>query len=187
MRRLILPVCIAVAAAAGCEQRSTTPPATADVTRLPADQVIYGTEHVMTRNGVRTALLEGDSAYLQDNNNRFEIHGVHLKFFAENGRETGDLTSHEGEYEVGEGLFVAKGDVVLVTQGPSGPRRLETEELHYRVQGDELWSDEPFVMHEGGRTTRGTSFRSDAKFQSFSITEAKTEGGLPEPEGGVSF
>lgn len=186
MRRLILPICVAVAAA-GCEQGSTTPPASAEAAKLPADQVVYGLEHHMTRNGVRTATLAGDTAYLHDNGDRFEITGVHVKFFAENGRETGDLTSKEGEYEVSEGLFIAKGDVVLITQGPTGPRRLETEELHYRVQGDELWSDEPFVMHQGGRTTRGTSFRSDAGFQSFSITEAKTEGGLPEPEGGVSF
>jgi LPS export ABC transporter protein LptC len=176
MRRFILPVFFAAAAAAGCEQGSTTPPANAEASRLPADQVVYGLEHHMTRNGVRTATLAGDTAYLYDNGDRFEITGVHLKFFAENGRETGDLTSREGEYEVSEGVFIAKGDVVLVTQGPNGTRRLETEELHYRVQGDELWSDKPFVMHEGGRTTRGNSFRSNASGSEWTATGLRAEG-----------
>jgi hypothetical protein len=55
------------------------------------------------------------------------------------------------------------------------------------VKTDELWSTKPFVMTQGARTTRGSSFRSNGKFSNFSIQGASTSGGLPTEESGISF
>lgn len=173
--------------AAGCGDESTTPAAVADASQLPADQVIYGLRHNMTKDGIRTGVLHSDTAFLFETGRKLDLRTVNLNFYGETGRETGNLTSKTGEYEVGTGNFIARGDVVLVTQGPNGSRRLETEELHYDVRGDRLWSEKPFVLKENGRTTRGNSFRTDARFRNWEVSGARTEGGLPAGSKGISF
>lgn len=171
----------------GCRSESTTPSAIADPGELPADNVIYGLRHVMTKDGVRTGNLHGDTAYVFERDRRLDIVGVRLVFFGESGEQTGTLTSATGEYQIATGSFVARGNVVLITQEEGGTRRLETEELHYDVREDQLWSDVPFVMIHAGRTTRGTSFRSDSGFDNWSVTEARTAGGAADGGRGISF
>jgi LPS export ABC transporter protein LptC len=182
--RLFLSLTLALAFAA-CGSESTTPAPVADGAELPADNIIQGLRHVMTKEGVRTGVLNGDTAYMYEVGRRLDLRGVELEFFTESGMRSGTLTSETGEYDIGSGSFVARGNVVLLTESPEGRRRLETEELHYDVQGDRLWSDVPFVLEQNGRTTRGESFTSDASFQSWTVKGARTEGGLPES--GVRF
>lgn len=188
MRTLLSFVALGLAVSlAGCGTQATTPSQVTDASGLPADNVIFGVEHNMTREGVRTGVLQSDSAYLYEANRRMDLRGVELRFYGDNGVESGTLTSQTGEYDMGTGSFVARGDVVLITSGPEGQRRLETQELHFDVERDRLWSDVPFVMREGSRTTRGNSFRSDSKFRNWSVTGAETSGGLPQSGGGISF
>lgn len=176
-----------VAAASACGNETTTPSAVTDASGLPADNVILGVEHNMTREGIRTGVLNSDTAYLYESSRRMDLRGVRIRFFGDTGVETGTLTSTTGEYDIGTGSFLARGDVVLLTDGPDGERRLETEELHYDVENDRLWSDVAFVMREGGSTTRGTSFQSDSQFRTWSVTGAETEGGIRRGRSGVSF
>jgi LPS export ABC transporter protein LptC len=180
-------VIVLAAGAAACGSQTTTPSAVTDAEGLPADNVILGVEHNMTNEGIRTGVLHSDTAFLYESSRRMDLRGVRIQFYGDTGVETGTLTSTTGEYDVGTGSFVARGDVVLITDGPDGERRLETEELHYDVERDRLWSDVPFVMREGGAITRGTSFRSDSQFRTWSVTGAETEGGIPQGRSGVSF
>jgi len=186
LRQLAMLLATAVVLA-GCGSESTTPGVAANVADLPADNVIHGLIHRMTKDGIRTGELRGDTAYLFETDRRLDLQGVNLTFYGENGQQTGTLTSTTGEYRMGTGSFVARGNVVLITQSPTGNRRVETEELHYDVPGDELWSDVAFVMTEGARVTRGSSFRSDASFERWSVTDARTSGGAPQTGGGITF
>jgi LPS export ABC transporter protein LptC len=172
-------------ATAACGSEATLPQSAA-VGEMPADNVIDGLSHNLTRNGVRASALRADTAHLYQQQRRMELQGVHLTFYSEAGLQTGTLTSDTGDYHTGTRSFVARGNVVLITQGPQGTRRLTTEELHYDVPGDQLWSDVPFTLEEAGRTTRGTSFRSDSQFETWSVTQARTEDG-GSPGTGVSF
>jgi LPS export ABC transporter protein LptC len=171
---------------AGCQQTSTTP---SDVTNadLPADAVVYGVNHIMTRNGIRTSVLAADSAFNLNGGQTLSLMGVRLTFFSETGAEAGNLTSLTGEYDLGSGRFNAVGDATLVTAGPRGTRRLQTEVLHYDLKTDDLWTETPFTLTEGGRVTRGSSFRSDGKFQNWTVRNAETQGGLPAEGTGFSF
>lgn len=180
MKATLLLGTLGLLALAACGQDATTPAATAAALQLPADQVVYDVKHVMTTDGVRRALLRGDSAYLREQGQRFDLSGVELEFFDELGKPSGNLTSRTGEYSPASGDFIARGDVVLITNGPNGPRRLETEELHYEPRADQLWSPVPFVMKEGGQTSRGQSFRSDTRFRNFNIQGA--QGSIPSAE-----
>lgn len=170
-----------------CEQSSTTPSATANTDTMPAKTVLYSVHHVMTKDGVRSSVLDGDTSYVYDGSETLFLAGVHLQFFDVNGAPSGTLTSRKGEYDVAGGLFVAKEDVVLITKDPAGERRIETEELSYNVKTDDLWSDRPFVMKQNGRTTRGTTFKSDGKFSKWVVQNAETTGGLPTEGTDFSF
>jgi LPS export ABC transporter protein LptC len=175
-------------ALAACQGESTSPAAVADAAELPADQVIYGLRHNMSKDGIRTGVLRSDTAFLFEAGRKLDLRAVELRFYGDTGAETGKLTSRTGEYDIATGSFVARGDAVLITQGPEGERRLETEELHYDVRRDELWSDAPFVLRENGRVTEGQSFRSDSRFRTWSVSGARTEGGLPQnATTGISF
>jgi LPS export ABC transporter protein LptC len=183
MRRVCLVAAILLV---GCGQQATTPGATMDSIDLEADNVIIGAEHRMTNLGVLTAVMRSDTAYAYEQTNNMDLRGnVTVSFRDERGSEAGTLTSRTGDYNMGINLFVARGDVVLITDGPNGPRRLETDELHYDINGDRLWTDRPFTFHESGRVSRGNSFRTDSQFLTWEVTGIETQGS--PSESGFSF
>lgn len=177
-------LCLALAA---CGGESTTPGEGADVEELPADQIAYGLEHIMTKQGVREATLRADTAYFRESDADAELVGVQLDFFDENGARSGHLTSRTGSYDRRQGSMTARGNVVLVINRDGGERQIETEELHYNLGGDRIWSDKPTVSREGGTVYRGSSFTSDAKFQNVQVKNATTSGGIPTGESQTSF
>ncbi|HET7274321.1 MAG TPA: LPS export ABC transporter periplasmic protein LptC [Longimicrobiaceae bacterium] len=178
---MLIPAAMATLLLAACQQDSTAPIG-ADASEMPADQIVYELQHTMTENGIRKAELAADTAYLHENQERWDLIGVSASFFDESGRESGHLTSETGEYNSSTGDFIARGNVVLVTQEAEGPREIRTEELYYEMSGDELWSGEPVVITQDGRTTRGTSFRYNATTQTWTISDAQTSGGSGTPE-----
>lgn len=180
---LLAPV---VALAAACAEETTVPTQKDTLADLHVDQVIYGLEHVMTNNGVRKANLHGDTAYFRDSDSRVDLKGVKLDFFNETtGATSGTMTSRTGEYDMQSGAMTARGGAVLRLQGQSGERVIESDELHYDVQGNRVWSDKPTVMRENGRTVRGNSFQSDTKFQNVTVQNAKVSGLKPGSQGGT--
>lgn len=184
MRARLLAL-LAAATLAACGDASTSPSATEGYEGT-ADQVAFQVRQTLTNEGVRTAILNSDTAYIFERDRRLDLVGVEVLFFNEIGEQAGTLTSKTGDYNIDSGAFIARGDVVLVTSGPSGERRLETEELLYDVRADSLASRTPFTLHEDGRVSRGTSFRSDSKFRTWIVTGAQTEGAVPAG-GGLSF
>jgi LPS export ABC transporter protein LptC len=182
--KFVLPLLLVIAA---CQDGATTPSPADLVADMPADQIMYGVEHRMTSEGVRRAVLHGDTAYVHQGGSRFDLVGVRMVFFDETGRETGNLTSKTGTYELRAGSMLAEGEVVLRTQGENGERTLETEQLHFSVNGDRLWSDQPVVMREGGRIVHGTSFESDGRFQNLTVARARTEGRPLDADGEITF
>lgn len=168
---------IGLAALPACQKDATVPTRKDPLAERQVDQVLYGLEHVMTNKGVRKADLHADTAYFRDADTRVDMKGVRLEFFNEaTGAVSGTLTSREGEYETGTGAMRARGEAVLLLQGPEGERRIESEELNYDLQADRVWSDKPTVMREGGKTVRGTSFQSDTRFQDVTVHAAKVSG-----------
>ncbi|MEX2571431.1 MAG: LPS export ABC transporter periplasmic protein LptC [Gemmatimonadota bacterium] len=183
--RYAIPL-VTLALVGGCGTESTTPSADTQAFDLQSDQVATDVTQVLTRNGVRTALLRSDSTYIQEGDRRLDLVGVNMTFYNDNGSSAGTLTSRSGDYDMANRAFIATGDVVLVTEGPNGERRLETEELHYDVENDEIWTEEPFTLHDDGRVSSGTSFRSDSQLRIWEVTGGQTQGTV-EGEGGLSF
>lgn len=179
---------VLVVATAACQSSATSPTPDGFSAEMAADQIMYGVEHRMTASGIRRAVLFGDTAYVQQGGGQIDVVGVRMVFYDENGRETGNLTSETGKYQLRAGSMIAEGNVVLRTQGEETERVLETEQLHFDVNGDRLWSDREVAMREGGRTIRGTSFQSDGQFRNVTIQRAQTSGApLNSPDGGITF
>jgi LPS export ABC transporter protein LptC len=174
LSRYILTVCLA-GCLAGCGEGSSSSTEVLSPDELPPGDVTFGVTHVMTKQGVRSAILEADTAVQQENGRKWDLRGVDVQFFTETGAESGTLTSRSGEYTPDTGSFVARDSVVLITTGPSGRRQLETEELYYDVETEEVWSDSSFVLYEGGGPTRGSSFRSDVHGESWTAVGLETE------------
>jgi LPS export ABC transporter protein LptC len=142
---------------------------------LPPGEMTFGLHHVMTKQGVRSAILDADTAFQQDEGRHFDLRGVHLQFFTATGAESRTLTSRSGEYNPNEGSFVARDSVVLITQSEKGSRQLETEELFYDTRTEEIWSDSAFVLTQGGNVSRGTSFRSDVYGNNWTASNLVTD------------
>ena len=175
MRTRFLAVLVIAAAAAGCGGDSASSTESLTPGDLPPGEMTLGLHHVMTKSGVRSAILDADTAFQQENRQRFDLRGVHLQFYTENGAESGTLTSRSGEYTPDEGSFIARDSVVLITISERGPRRLETEELYYDVRTEQIWSDSAFVLESGGNVTRGSTFRSDVYGDNWTATGLSTD------------
>lgn len=162
--------------AAACSQQSTTPSAGDEAFDLPADQIGFFVNSTLTHAGIRRAEMSADTALSFEQSRRWDLSGVNLTFYDDNGKKAGTLTSDDGDYDMGAGLFIARGNVVLITPGEENDRRLETEELLFDIEGDKLWSDVDFTLYEDDQTTYGTSFRTDGQFQTWEGTGIRTEG-----------
>jgi LPS export ABC transporter protein LptC len=133
-----------------------------------ADGIIMGGTTLITdHEGIRTARLQFDTAFQWTDSTHQMLRGVDLTVFNDDGSQRATVTALRGRFEPNEESLTANGDVVLTV--PSADRRLETEELHYDPQLEELWSDSAFVMMEGGERYEGTSFTSDLEFRDFQV------------------
>ncbi len=173
MKRLMLWGGI-LALLAGCGSEAGTPSAPAEAFMLPADNVFFEIREVMLSNGVIAAVLTADSALVWDGERRVDLIGVDVQFHDERGAPAGTLTSRTGEFD---GVtFIGRGSVVLVTEGPQGTRTLESEQLTFELRDDVIWTESPFLLTEGGRTSRGTSFRTDSRFSTWEVRGLESTG-----------
>ena len=85
------------------------------------------------------------------------------------------MTSERGRLDTGSNEMLAEGNAILLilTDG----RRIESYELYYAPEQDEIQSDSATVMYEGDNIIEGTSFRSDLNFENVVIRNGLTRGG----------
>lgn len=175
MKRSILLCAFALAA---CGPGTGTPSAPTEAFDLPADAVVLGFRQTMYTDGIVAGVVTADTAFVhQEGEERAELFGVDVVFHDERGARAGTLTSRTGEFS--GSMFVARGDAVLITEGPQGPRELRTDELHFDMREDRIWTDVAFTHVEAGRTSQGTSFRTDFRFDSWVVTGLQSTGAVP--------
>lgn len=155
-----------------CSEDGDTPVVAEDLVEIEADNVVYGMTQVLTREGVREAVLEADTAYFYQDSSAVHLRGVEMTLFQEDGQERARVIADRGRLDSGSQGMVGRGNVVLTITGEE--RRIETDELHYSSAGDRIWSDTYTIMEEDGEVTCGSSFRSDLEFQNVYIENART-------------
>ncbi|MFN8878762.1 MAG: LPS export ABC transporter periplasmic protein LptC [Gemmatimonadota bacterium] len=178
---------LAVGLAAGlaaCGQPKVSPMAVTNVMADSADQVMYGVRTLITADGVLRAELFADTAYVFEENTRYELAGVKTFFHTAQGERNTELTSRQGTYDVRRASMEARRNVVVVSQDG---RRLRTEQLTYVQSRNEISSDSAFVMTEpNGRRLEGVGFTSDPDMRNVRVLKAArgTAGVVEDPAGG---
>jgi len=148
-----------------------TPPIATEILRSDVDMAMTQMATYVTRDGIRRARVEADTAEFISEN---EIHmrPVRLVFYDEQGRETTVIRADFGVlYELTEDMR-AEGNVVA-QDGERG-QRLETERLRYVNLDDRLYGDTTFTLFRdlGPTVIEGSGFESDVRMDSLTVLDS---------------
>ena len=149
-----------------------------DLEAMEADAILIGAEStVFDGRGAREFVVSADTMYsFRDSTIVLFFGNVTLTAYNEDiGTPKAIVTSDRGKLETRTNDLLAEGNAVLVIQADG--RRIESYELRYMPETDEIRSDSAAVMYEGDSVIEGTSFTSDLDFENVVIRNARTRGG----------
>jgi len=148
-----------------------------DLEAMEADYIIFGLTNYLTREGIREAVVEADTALVFQDSTIVLLRGnVQLTAYHEElGTEKAFVTSDRGRLDTTTNALWAEGNAVLIIQADG--RRIESYELTYTPEIDLIQSDSATVMYDGDDIIEGTRFSSDLNFERVFIQNAQTRGG----------
>ncbi len=180
---LVASLTLVAIVAGACEQPQGPPVVSNNPLADSAEQIMYGLRATLRNMGVNRGNLISDSAFIFDNQTRYELFSVETDFFNEQtGAPTGKLTSLRGTYSTLYNTMTARGDVVVVS---TDGKRLTTPELHFSETENMLRSDSAFVMTlPDGRRVEGVGFTSDPNLNVVNIVSLRsgTGGAVQVPD-----
>ncbi|MCL7937829.1 MAG: LPS export ABC transporter periplasmic protein LptC [marine benthic group bacterium] len=137
-----------------------------------ADQVMVGVENHITRQGVRQAELEADTAYTFEDAGRLDLKQVTLTFFGEAGDTVGVLTGQSAEYQLEAGDVTVRGDVEVDLRTGE---RFEAPVLAYISASNQIRADSGYVLiYPDGTVDRGTYVVRDLSTDETRYGEGRT-------------
>jgi LPS export ABC transporter protein LptC len=159
MRKLIVFASAVLLVATACRQQGTAPPVKAGITMADsADQVMLKIRMLLTDHGVQRGEMFADTAYIFDDNTRFELRKVTATFNTTTGAKDGVMSADRGRYSMREQQLEGYGNVVIVT---NEGKRLTSPHIKYLQGINEVSSDSSFTLVEPGRTLKGIGFKAD--------------------------
>jgi LPS export ABC transporter protein LptC len=175
--RLCLCVLVAAPSACGGPERGVASVGTAADS---ADQVMMGVRQFLTKDGVRQAFLQADTAFVYETSGRVDLKRVHVTFYSTEGVQESVLTGRDGTYWTRTNQMSARGDVVVVRT--SDQARLRTDFLEYDPSKNEVRTDRPWVADKGEQHFEGLGFTCDPGFTNCTSTNTRgTAGRLVMP------
>lgn len=165
--------CLAAAVLlAACDGPTETPVASNELQNIEADLIHYGMVSYLTASGVREGRVQADTAYVYNDSSSLQLRGMRVAFYDEQGRDRATVVAERGELDQNTDRMIARGNVVLTIHGDG--RRIESAELNYDPNRDQIWSDSATVLtYPDGRVTRGTSFQSDLEFRNVQVANPR--------------
>jgi LPS export ABC transporter protein LptC len=162
---------VVLGAASGCSDDASVATIPADYLSFDADGIVFGMIHRMTQDGTVQGVVHADTAIQWQDSASVHLRGVDLTVREEDGSERAHVTARRGILDTRTNRMTAYGDGVtpVVMVIPAESRRIESQELHYDPQRDQICSDSSFVYTDRGQVTRGRAFRSDLQFANFEI------------------
>jgi len=149
----------ALIALAACKRQGSAPPVKRGTTLADsAEQVMLGVRMLLTDRGVQRGELFADTAYVFDDQTRFELRKVRATFNTSTGTKDGVLSADRGIYNQREAKLEGFGNVVIVT---TEGKRLTSPHMRYLQGLNEVSSDSAFTLVEPGRNVSGIGFRAD--------------------------
>ncbi|MFI5255911.1 MAG: LPS export ABC transporter periplasmic protein LptC [Gemmatimonadales bacterium] len=161
---------LATVLAAACGRQGSAPPVKAHASLADsAEQVMQNVRSLLTKDGVQRGELFADSAYVFDDNTRFELRKVRATFNTETGVKDGTMRADRGRYSVRQQVLEGFGNVVITT---NEGRRLTSPHLKYNQAINEVSSDTSFTMVDAAKTVSGIGFKADPQLNHFQILKA---------------
>jgi len=166
---LLVPVLVACGSGMGTDRRSQLLSA-AD----SADQIMDNLKTHLTNEGVQTAYLEADSAYVYENRGHTDLKKIRVTFYTPQGVRQSILIADGGWYRMRTGEMEARGNVVITrTDGA----RLSTSVLTYDQSKNQVSTTEPYTYDRGDQHGRGVGFTSDPAFSNIVTQRLRGAGG----------
>src|ERR687895_2941192 len=162
--RAMLTGLLAACAVAACREREQLPVTAVPTAADSADQVMFGVRTLLNDRGVQQGELFADTAYVYDDNSRFEFRKVRTTFNTPTGAPNGTLTARRGRYDMRQRVLEGFGDVVVVT---TDGKRLLTPHLRFEQSRNLVRSDSAFTLIDGTQRTEGVGFESDPNVTRF--------------------
>jgi LPS export ABC transporter protein LptC len=129
-----------------------------------ADQVFFGAQYVLTTKGIKRGDLTADTAYVLDDQTRFDLRKAHTVFTTEAGAPQGTMDANKGVYSTRTQILEGWGDVVIkMVDG----RTLKSPHVVYNQVTQVLSSDTTFVASSTQGTQTGIGFTTKLTGQSF--------------------
>ena len=167
---------VGVVVAGACSSKGTSPPVQGRSMADSAEQVMVNVRTLLTDHGVQRGEMFADSAYVFDENTRFELRKVRATFNTVTGVKDGTMVGDRGRYNTQQQILEGFGHVVITTN--SG-KKLTSPHVRYNQLANEVSSDSAFTMVEPGRTLSGIGFRSDPQLTNVTV--------LKNPKGQGAF
>ena len=176
MRRAALCLALLAAASLAACDTKTPPPVGARLTAADtAEQVLYGISTVLTRAGVKKGDLKADTAYVFNDQTRFDLRVPVATFTKEDGSPNGTMHADKGMYDMRRQVLEGWGHVVITTVDG---RRLESPHLKFDQIANLVTSDTSFIFTQGDKRQEGIGFESDPNLKRFSCKRACRGSGL---------
>ena len=162
--RAIIAGVVAACALVSCQGREQPPVTAVPTAADSADQIMLKVRTLLTDRGVQQGELFADTAYVYDDNSRFEFRNVRTTFNTPTGAPNGTLTAKRGRYDMRQRVLEGFGDVVVVT---TDGKRLLSPHLRFDQSRNLVRSDSAFTLIDGSRRTTGSGFESDPNITRF--------------------
>ena len=159
MKRLLVLAFAVLVTATACQSKGAAPPVKRGRTMADsAEQVMLNVRMVLTDRGVQRGEMFADTAYVFDDNTRFEFRKVRTTFNTTTGTKDGVMSADRGRYSMREQILEGFGNVVIVT---TEGKRLSSPHLKYSQGLNQVSSDTSFTLVEPGRDVSGIGFEAD--------------------------
>ena len=150
------------------------PPTASEPLPEGVDTAVRGMRTYVTRDGIRRAVVEADTAEWREDN-VIHLRRMTLTFFDPNGLESTEVTAEFGIFHQLTGDLEAERRVVV--EDRVDDQRIETERLRYRNADGRLLGDTVFQFLDPaeGLTLDGTGFESDPALDSIVVMNQEGE------------
>jgi LPS export ABC transporter protein LptC len=158
---------VLLVAGIACKEQGATPPVKGGRTMADsAEQVMLGVRALLVDQGVQRGEMFADTAYVFEDQTRFDLRNVRATFNTSTGVKDGVMSADRGRYSTRDLTLEGFGNVVIVT---NEGRRLTSPHIKYVQAANEVSSDTNFTLVEPGRTVSGIGFRADPQLTRISI------------------
>jgi len=156
---------VAATALAACRDSKLPTVVSGPTAADSADQMLIGVSTILTTKGVDRGELRADTAYVLDDQTRFDLRRAHVNFKTETGTPQGTMEANRGIYNQRTQILEGWGDVVVKT---TDGRTLRSPHVTFNQLTHQISSDTTYTLSKGKDTQSGVGFTSDQAFVKFS-------------------